>query len=59
MSAELEESRLIGERFQRSRTQDLLGYMGRLILSFVTLATGLEVLYFEMRKVVYSFWGGG
>lgn len=58
MSAEIQESRLTGERFQRSRTQDLLDYMGRIISSFVTLAAGLEVPYFEMRKMVYSFLGG-
>lgn len=58
MSAEQEESRLIGERFQTSCTRDLLDYMGRIILSLVTLAVGLEVTYFETRKMVYSFFGG-
>lgn len=58
MSAEIQESRLTGERFRRSRTQDLLDYMGRIISGFVTLAAGLEVPYFEMRKMAYSFLGG-
>ena len=35
-----------------------LDYMGRIILSFVTLAAGLEVPYFEMKKMVYSFLEG-